>query len=102
MAMNWFSSREKFRELAAKKCELADSTVIIRGRLQRRAHGPIEIPFGHTFADPDGVVVTISPNSFVQAGFIETVIRIEADKFTVDSLNAHPTSYYLNWIAIGR
>jgi hypothetical protein len=78
---------------------LTDGTTIISGQWRKQAAGPIDIPFNHTFSSPPVVVVTSVWHAGV--GSIETVTRVDSDRFQVNSGNA-AADYFVNWIAMGK
>jgi hypothetical protein len=79
--------------------ELPDGSIIAAGKWSKTIAGPAEIPFGVTFASAPLVVV--SPNFVSPVGGVETIGRIDRDKFQVNSTNLAP-GFFINWIAIGK
>jgi hypothetical protein len=88
--------------LDAQKTALGDGTILIYGRAQRLEAGALTIYFDHKFSDPKTIIVQVTPNFDKQAGFIETVTRIEHDCFTVVSNNSHYSDSFITWIVIGK
>jgi hypothetical protein len=79
--------------------ELPDGSILAAGKWTKTAPGTVEIPFGVTFADPPFVVV--SPNFSSQVAGVETVEKIDRDKFRVSSANFAP-GFSISWIALGK
>lgn len=79
--------------------ELAGGQVIASGYALKSTTGAIDIPFGTTFADRPNVVV--SPLWVAEVGGIETITRVNRDRFQVTSKNA-ANNYFVSWVAVGR
>jgi hypothetical protein len=87
--------------LAAQSVEWPGGKMFLYGRVKRLEAGPLKVEFGHRFRDPKSVVVLVNANFSLQAGYIETVTKIEAEHFIVTSNNAHYADAFVTWFAIG-
>lgn len=88
--------------VSVQKIDLPDGKTMLYGRAKRVSAGPIKISFDHRFLQPKDVVVLVNANFTLQAGFVETVTRIEADHFVVTSNNAHWADAFVSWMAVGK
>ncbi|HEX3529503.1 MAG TPA: hypothetical protein VH988_20785 [Thermoanaerobaculia bacterium] len=80
------------------------STQILYGLTPKYNLGSLKVPFYNYGPDFDEApIVTVTPfwaGQSSQVGFVETLIEIDKDHFTVTSQNADP-NYSISWIAIG-
>jgi hypothetical protein len=79
--------------------QMPDGQLIVAGKWLKPSQGPIDIPFMATFSEPPVVVVT--SNWTAQVAYIDTVTRVDKDRFQVTSQNA-ANNYYVSWVAVGR
>jgi hypothetical protein len=79
--------------------DLPGGQLMVAGIWLKAASGSVDIPFGTTFSDQP--IVVVSPNYTSGVGSIETVTRVDKDKFQVTSANA-ASNFYVSWIAVGK
>lgn len=94
-----FNSPTIAQEQGRMVTELSDGSIIAAGKWLKTSAGPVEIPFGVTFAASPFVVV--SPNFVSPVGGVETIGKVDRDKFQVNSTNLAP-GFFISWIAVGR
>ena len=79
--------------------DLGAGQVIVAGKWRKAAPGPVDIPFGITFSEPP--IVMLTPYWSNGVGFIDTVTRVDRDRFQVTSGN-NADNYFVGWMAIGK
>src|SRR3982751_4956950 len=65
--------------------EVGAGQVIVAGKWRKAAPGSVDIPFGMTFSEPP--IVMLTPYWSSGVGYIDTVTRVERDRFQVTSRN---------------
>jgi hypothetical protein len=79
--------------------DLPNGQTLVAGKWLKAAGGGVDIPFGMNFSEPP--IVVVSPNWTAQVGYIDTITRVDKDKFQVTSANA-AGNFYISWIAVGK
>jgi hypothetical protein len=82
---------------AAQDQQRTVNETVQSGLINKTAAGQLKITFPTAFTTPPNVVV--SPYWPTEVGYIETIVEITKDHFTITSQNAG-SNYQVSWIAV--
>jgi hypothetical protein len=89
------------QEISNAATTLPDGSTLISGKWAKKVGGSTIILFHHRFTDVDSIGIILTPNHTGAVVFVETVTRVEADRFQITSDNSAP-DYVVNWLAVGK